>query len=116
MTEKCGAIGALTVGGRVVGQIKCDKHAGHDETEHAETCEPCRRHAVTLTWTPETEPDLDLFDPAERFDIEVPESSEPERRGDLARCAECGAEVVSVGHFAPLYIHRYTADHAARVD
>ena len=26
----CGAVGALTVGGRVVGQLRCELEAGHD--------------------------------------------------------------------------------------
>lgn len=85
MTEKCGAIGALTVGGRVVGQLKCELEAGHDQPRYSARqpsgaglitpyeVDPPEPHAVTLTWTPETEPDLDLFDPAESFDVEVPE-------------------------------------------
>lgn len=81
MTEKCGAIGALTVGGRVVGRIECDLPAGHDEARPTNDvfgggwCEPTP-HAVTLTWTPESEPDLDLFDADEHFDVEVPEPGE----------------------------------------
>lgn len=57
----CGAVGALTVGGRVVGRISCELEAGHDADQHA----------VTLTWAPEADPDLDLFDPDEHFDVVV---------------------------------------------
>lgn len=64
----CGAIGALIVGGRVVGQIRCEREIGHDELAIVHETTP---HGVTLEWTPEHEPDLDLFDPAERFDVEV---------------------------------------------
>lgn len=94
----CGAVGALMVGGRVVGQVKCELDAGHDEPTRrlvhdysggvylCRRCEasrlaavhfdceplPAAPHAMTLTWTPEAEPDLDLFDPAESFDVDVP--------------------------------------------
>lgn len=71
----CGAIGALTVGGKVVGQLRCKLVAGHDDVVCACGCgvrlSPV--HAFTLTWAPEAEPpDLDLFDPDERFDVDVP--------------------------------------------
>lgn len=72
----CGAIGALIVGGRVVGQVRCELDAGHIEA--GESFDKIvgyvsgkTAHRVTLAWTPEAEPDLDLFDPAERFDVEV---------------------------------------------
>ena len=58
--QTCGAIGALMVGSLVVGQLQCELDAGHGET-----------HRVTLEWTPEADPDLDLFDPDERFDVAV---------------------------------------------
>lgn len=75
----CGAVGALMVGGRVVGQIRCELEAGHDEpTEISLAWRPSRPlvmagtpHEARLTWTPEAEPDLDLFDPDERFDVDV---------------------------------------------
>lgn len=75
----CGAVGALTVGGRVVGQLRCELEAGHDESYFVPDSDPGRPfvlepgtpHAVRLEWTPEAEPDLDLFDPDERFDVEV---------------------------------------------
>ena len=74
----CGAIGALIVGGRVVGELRCELEAGHDEPFLVPVgiglplaTEPGTPHAVTLEWTREAEPDLDLFDPAERFDVEV---------------------------------------------
>lgn len=121
MTEKCGAIGALTVGGRVVGQLRCELDAGHDEERRyffdtdshpwpvspessAWDAAPLRLaatpHAVTLTWTPEAAPDLDLFDPAESFDVEIPE---PE-----LRCGQCAGVIVDVGTPAsgPCFVHR----------
>lgn len=87
----CGAVGALMVGGRVVGQLRCDREAGHDEEqlvglgEHipggyreprhewigTKRVYPPTPHRVTLEWTPERDPDLDLFDPGERFDVDV---------------------------------------------
>jgi hypothetical protein len=92
LSRRCDAVGALMVGGRVVGQLRCEKAAGHDErvlvglgqvipggyrqpedewqgTARYYSATP---HAMTLEWTPEAEPDLDLFDPAESFDVEVP--------------------------------------------
>lgn len=68
----CGAIGALTVGGRVVGQLRCELSAGHDRAgwENMRWVDGTP-HAVRLEWAPEAEPDLDLFDPDERFDVEV---------------------------------------------
>lgn len=87
----CGAIGALMVGGRVVGQLRCDREAGHDEDALVGLGEripggyrpprdewigtrrvyPATPHGATLTWTPEADPDLDLFDPDESFDVDV---------------------------------------------
>lgn len=61
----CGAIGALVVGGRVVGQLRCELEASHVD---ADIDLP---HTALLEWTDEREPDLDLFDPAERFDVAV---------------------------------------------
>lgn len=66
----CGAIGALMVGGRVVGQIRCELEAGHD-TEAAIFGDEWTPHEARLTWTPEAAPDLDLFDPDEVFDVDV---------------------------------------------
>lgn len=72
MTYRCNAPGALMVGGRVVGQLRCELDAGHAfEGEMNGRKVRATPHAVTLTWTPEAEPDLDLFDPDERFDVEV---------------------------------------------
>ena len=83
---ECGAIGALVVGGRVVGQLRCTREIGHDEDqlvglgEHREPRHewigtrrvyPATPHEARLTWTPEAEPDLDLFDPDESFDVDV---------------------------------------------
>jgi len=85
------AAGALMVGGRVVGQLRCDREAGHDEDqlvglgEHipggyreprhewigTKRVYPATPHEARLTWTPEAEPDLDLFDPDEVFDVVV---------------------------------------------
>lgn len=72
----CGAIGALIVGGRVVGQLRCDKDASH--TEHAKNFEAIvgyksghGMHRMVLEWEPEEAPDLDLFDPDESFDVVV---------------------------------------------
>lgn len=62
----CGAIGALMVGGKVVGQLRCEKPAGHLVGEPS-------GHGVMLEWSdPGVPPDLDLFDPDERFDVDVP--------------------------------------------
>lgn len=87
---KCNAIGALMVGGRVVGQIRCGLDAGHDapiyiwhpsvpvKLRHIGEGYPAplshfvTPHRAVLEWTPESDPDLDLFDPAERFDADVP--------------------------------------------
>lgn len=76
----CGAVGALIVGGRVVGELRCELSAGHDDPDnmpgrcncgcYGSKLEPTP-HRVTLSWSPEAEPDLDLFDPAERFDVTV---------------------------------------------
>lgn len=75
----CGAVGALMVGGRVVGQVRCELAAGHDSPtvlplpwRPTPAIMPGTPHRMTLTWTPEAEPDLDLFDPDEKFDAEVP--------------------------------------------
>lgn len=78
----CGAIGALMVGGKVVGQLRCDREAGHDIERGPEWLDDLARFAVrsipatphrhVLEWTPEHEVDLDLFDPDERFDVVVP--------------------------------------------
>jgi hypothetical protein len=72
----CGAIGALIVGGRVVGELRCELEAGH--VEAGESFDSIvgyasgkTAHRMTLEWMPEAEPDLDLFDPAERFDVTV---------------------------------------------
>lgn len=101
----CGAVGALMVGGRVVGQVRCELDVGHDERvlvglgEHipggyrrpedewhgTKRYYPATPHAMTLTWTPEAEPDLDLFDPAEPFDVDVP-FGDPDARP----CQVCG--------------------------
>jgi hypothetical protein len=87
----CGAIGALIVGGRVVGQLRCDRELGHDEDALVGLGEripggyrpprdewigtrrayPATPHGATLEWTPEADPDLDLFDPDESFDVDV---------------------------------------------
>lgn len=83
----CGAIGALMVGGRVVGQLRCELDAGHEisvgRLDNVDSLKLAREriaagqpfaatpHRVTLTWTPERDPDLDLFDPDESFDVDV---------------------------------------------
>lgn len=72
----CGAVGALIVGGKVVGQLRCELEAGHDETRVPYPAWPTyvtgpSDHSMTLTWAPEADPDLDLFDPDERFDVPV---------------------------------------------
>lgn len=69
----CGAIGALMVGGRVVGQLRCEYEAGHADPERDvdEWGSVPWAHGVTLEWAPEHEVDLDLFDPDERFDVVV---------------------------------------------
>lgn len=74
--SRCGAVGALTVGARVVGQISCELDAGHDEIRVPFPAWPtyvtgATPHSMTLTWAPEGEPDLDLFDPDESFDVVV---------------------------------------------
>lgn len=70
----CGAVGALTVGGRVVGQVRCELDAGHDVAQlvgmFGREQIAATPHSMTLTWTPEADPDLDLFDPDERFDAD----------------------------------------------
>lgn len=70
----CGAVGALMVGGRVVGQVRCDLDAGHDQHTVEFMGQPALNtptpHSMTLTWEPEAEPDLDLFDPDEVFDAD----------------------------------------------
>lgn len=85
----CGHIGALMVGGRVVGQLRCDLDAGHAEGPVPRLItEPgvwpavyqlnITPHAVTLTWNDEGEiPELDLFDPRETFDVDVPVEEAP---------------------------------------
>lgn len=97
----CGAVGALMVGGRVVGQVRCELDAGHadriplwhpsvpgemrrvDLTPPVDWV-PATPHAMTLEWMPEAEPDLDLFDPDEHFDAEVPIVA--------PTCSTCGGE------------------------
>lgn len=66
----CGAVGALMVAGRVVGQIRCELNIGHNSDYL--TPDEWMPHTITLEWTPEDSPDLDLFDPAEHFDLDVP--------------------------------------------
>jgi hypothetical protein len=120
MAGKCGAVGALMVGGRVVGQVVCELDAGHDVTLPASAIGgaflptvPGTPHAMTLTWAPEIDgPDLDLLDPAERFDTDVP--------FDAPRCLTCNGALVDVGTGAsgPSYVHRestpVTRSHSAR--
>lgn len=70
----CGAVGALIVGGRVVGQLRCGLDAGHDDPDLLAfdiygIGSPV--HRAVLEWAPEAEPDLDLFDPDERCDVDV---------------------------------------------
>lgn len=82
----CGAIGALMVGGRVVGELRCEKDAGHADGVFPRIVDrgyldggiapvvyqfAPTPHSMTLTWAPEGEPDLDLFDPDESFDVVV---------------------------------------------
>lgn len=108
MSDKCGAIGALIVGGRVVGQVKCDLPVGHDE--HAivrigheipgdfrtpgdwatsiDRHYPPSPHAMTMTWNPEEDVDMDLFDLDEHFDVEIPVEPEP---------GECGKRHAWIG-------------------
>lgn len=72
--SECGAIGALIVGGKVVGSIHCDLPKGHDEElrfVEGWAVEPVTDHAMTLRWKPEEDPDLDLFDANEQFDLDV---------------------------------------------
>ena len=72
--RRCDAIGALIVGGRVVGELRCELDAGHDDPEllafdiYGIGSE---KHRASFEWTPEAEPDLDLFDPDESFDVDV---------------------------------------------
>lgn len=100
----CNAIGALMVGGRVVGQIRCEREAGHAEGIFPRVMsepgaiptvyqfEPTP-HAMTLTWTPEAEPDLDLFDPGEVMDVDVPFGNP-----DARPCQLCGFPCDVDGH------------------
>lgn len=84
----CGAVGALIVGGRVVGQLRCDLDEGHDNpllrpasfvdiiagrVQNGGTVmvAPGVPHSMTMTWAPEAEPDLDALDPDESFDTVV---------------------------------------------
>lgn len=86
----CGSAGALMVGGRVVGQLKCDLDDGHDEPAYVyaphgnrftaplgdrlvpERIEPGTPHRVVLEWEDAEPVDLDIFDPDEHFDVDVP--------------------------------------------
>lgn len=77
----CNAIGALTVGGRVVGAVRCGLDARHVTKADASDMVGRIRdgvpldatpHRAVLEWNIEAEPDLDLFDPAEHFDVEIP--------------------------------------------
>jgi hypothetical protein len=75
----CGAVGALMVGGRVVGQLRCEREAGHEGSTEVPLAwrldrpvvMPGTPHRAVLEWAPEADPDLDLFDPDERFDVDV---------------------------------------------
>jgi hypothetical protein len=46
---RCRNVGELTVGGRVVGRIRCELDAGHDVETPAE-------HAFGVTWYPRVDP------------------------------------------------------------
>lgn len=94
MTDNpCPAVGALIVDGREVAQMRCDLEAGHgvsvgvlDRPESLKLATArlaagrpmaARPHAFTFTWTDETAveiPDAALFDPDERFDVEIPDA------------------------------------------
>jgi hypothetical protein len=83
MTEtRCRNVGELTVGGRVVGLIRCELDAGHDvdapwSTDARAGVTPATPHRATLEWAIEGE-GVNLIDwpeandPDERFDVEVP--------------------------------------------
>ena len=81
MTEtRCRNVGELTVGGRVVGLIRCELDAGHDAPRLESWPEgdieaPGTPHRATLEWAVEGE-GVNLIDwpeandPDERFDVD----------------------------------------------
>lgn len=86
MAGKCGAVGALMVGGRVVGQVVCELDAGHETETIPGRCScgcygatrPATPHRMILEWAPEQGgPDLDVLDPDESFDTDVPFDAPP---------------------------------------
>lgn len=86
----CGAVGALTVGGREVASFRCDREEGHASGAFPRVLDrgsfdPPRpsivqleatRHRYVLEWADDDEtmmlPEAELFDPDERFDVDLP--------------------------------------------
>lgn len=71
---RCQDVGSLTVGGKVVGRMRCQLEAGHDTTRVLDPAWPTyivgpSEHAGILRWGAEAEADLDLADPSEVFDV-----------------------------------------------
>lgn len=74
---RCAHVGALMVGGHVVGQLRCELEDGHDiftiwrgGERNGERLTPTPHRAV-LEWNV-GEIDPELFNPDEHFDVDVP--------------------------------------------
>lgn len=98
---RCGVVGDLTVGGRVVGQIRCELDAGHETWQlgeaggYAWVPSDAPLHRATLEWSTETIVDFDLLDPGETFDVPVELPTREPRSwhdysGNAGRCLVCG--------------------------